>query len=153
MLHPVIARKAFEDVGINITANTYLPEGSLQAALVEKLLMREARWLRKNRSGELVGYDPETELQIGTRLVLNHNGTVHAQDVVWTNLSGDTDTSLQVVLADSKDAVIAHARTTHGFMMVGMEIRGWGMGWDEEGESVALCRNHIAAVTQIDRNV
>jgi hypothetical protein len=153
MQHPVIARKHFEELGIAITANTYLPEGTLKATLVDKLLMREARWLTRNKAGVLVGYDPVEDLQIGARLVLNQDGKVQHGDVLWTNLVGGPDKQLQELLIEGKEAVITHARTTHGFIALGMELRGWGMGWDEEGEAVALCRNHVASVSHIDRNV
>jgi len=153
MLHPVVARKHFADVGIDIRSNTYIPEGSVNAHLVEKILMREARWLSRNKAGVLVGFDPKEDLQIGSRLVLNQNGTVQATDVFWSNLHGDESTSLTELVTTGHDTTVAKARETHGFIMLGEALRGWGMGSSPEGDVIALCRNHVASVTHIERNL
>ncbi|WDS62147.1 hypothetical protein [Pseudomonas phage D6] len=153
MLHPVVARKHFNEVGIEIDTNTYIPEGSVDAHLVEKLLMRHARWLSRDKKGVLVGFHPEEDLQIGSRLVLNHNGTVQDTDVFWANFSGDESTHYQQLILEGQEDAMTKARETHGFIMLRRTARGWAMGTSPEGEVIALCRNYVAAVSHIERNL
>jgi hypothetical protein len=151
MQHPVVAKQVFIDMGLPVDGKTYYPEGSLNATLIEQVLKREARWLTYNKAGVLAGYNAEDDLMLGTRLVLNHNGKVLDSDIFWVPFAGDQDTALHQLYTEGLEAVTNKSTETHAYLMQSMTKRGWTPAFDDAGNVVSLCRNHVADVTQINR--
>ncbi|MNC24504.1 hypothetical protein D3C87_1238620 [compost metagenome] len=151
MQHPVVARQVFADVGIDLTGQTYFPEGSLNAALVEKVLQREARWLTFDKSGVLVGYNVDEDIQMGTRVVLNLKGTVDDQDIFWLPFAGDADMSLTKLYAEGLEITSSMLQETRAYIQQGITPRGWAPTFDDAGNLVGLCRNFVIDVSHINR--
>lgn len=152
MLHPVVALEHFKAAGIEFNPNTYIPEDSVKAKVIENIIGREARWLSRDKHDVLVGFDPTTDIQIGSRLVLNQEGDIDPTDITWINMSGSDGSQLSEMIIRGKADVIAKTRTRCGYIARGETERGWAMGQNEDGETVALCKNHIIYVTHVDRN-
>lgn len=151
MQHPVVAKQVFADLGIVLDGRSYFPEDSLNATLIEKVLQREARWLTYNKAGVLVGYNAEEDIQLGTRVALNHNGAVDEADIFWAPLSGDKDTPLVQLYAEGLEETTNRMQETRAYMMQRMGSRGWVPTFDDVGDLVGLCRNFIIDVSQINR--
>jgi hypothetical protein len=151
MQHPVVAKQVFSDLGIVLDGRSYFPEDSLNATLIEKVLQREARWLTYNKAGVLVGYNAEEDIQLGTRVALNHNGSVDDADIFWSPLSGDKDTPLVQLYAEGLEETTNRMQETRAYMMQCMGSRGWVPTFDDAGDLVGLCRNFIIDVSQINR--
>lgn len=151
MQHPVVAKQVFANLGITLDGQSYFPEGSVNATLIEKVLQRDARWLTYNKASVLVGYNADEDIQMGTRVVLNHNGTVDDSDIFWLPFSGDSETLLVQLYAEGLEETTNHMQETRAYMMQRMVSRGWVPTFNEAGDLVGLCRNFVIDVSQINR--
>ncbi|QBJ02822.1 hypothetical protein MZD04_gp296 [Pseudomonas phage Psa21] len=152
MLHPVISREHFAKLNLPIDNFTYFPENTVDAVLVEKLLLREARWLSRNKAGVLVGYNPEEDIQIGIRLALNQDQKVLDSDIFWTNLTGKgKDDHLDILFSDAMTDIINITRATHSYHMHSTAPRGWAACFGPNGEVEAIGRNYVIGATNIER--
>lgn len=151
MQHPVVAKQVFADLGMTLNGGTYIPEGTVNATLVEKVLQRDARWLTFDKAGVLVGYSPDEDIQMGTRVVLNLNGSVDESDIFWLPFAGDANMSLAQLYAEGLEITTNMLQETRAYLMQGMTARGWVPTFDDAGNLVGLCRNFIIDVSQINR--
>lgn len=151
MLYPVVNREEFLACGISLDHHGHIPEDSTEAYLVEKILLNKAVWLPKGKTGQLIGYDPETQIQIGCRLVLSVNSRADAKDVFWVNLEGGENSTLHELNQSGIENAVNHSAHTHMYTILHQTQNGWCIESDSDEKPVALCSNFVFAVEGIVR--
>lgn len=151
MLYPIVKRSLFEECGITLEANAYYPECSTDQHLIEKIIMTHAEWLSKDKTGALVGFNPETHVQIGSRLVLSENGQANSDDWFWLNLHGDQRSTMYELKAEGLVDVVNLSGNTHAYTIHQRVQRGWATEVDSDEQVVALCVNNVFAVSDVMR--
>lgn len=151
MLYPVVKRSLFEECGIDLGENRYYKEDSVDQHVIEKIILTHAEWLPKDQTGAIVGYDPETHIQIGCRLVLSQDNTAHPDDIFWVSMEGDERSTMFELLQEGIQSVVNMSANTHMYTIRDQVKRGWAMGTDIDGKPVALCANFVFVVDGIMR--
>jgi len=151
MLYPVVKRSLFEECGITLGENKYYMEDSTEHHLIEKIIMANVEWLSKDKRGVLSAYDPETHIQLGCRLVLNNQNTVHPDDIFWINLTGDEKSTMYEMIQFGLESVVNMSANSHMYTIQVQGKRGWAMASDLDGKPVALCANFVFGVDGVIR--
>lgn len=151
MQYPVIALEHLQAVGIELGENIWYPESSTAAYLIQKIIDTHAVLLTKDKTGQLAGYDPETQIQIGHRLNLNENNAVDRDNMFWANVYVSDKPTPHEMYETGLEMVTNLSTNTHTYQVEKYVPRGWAMGYNEDGKVVALCRNTVAVVQGIHR--
>lgn len=144
MQYPVVALEDLNAVGITLGENVWYPETSTEAYLIQKIIETRSVLLTKDKTGQLAGYDPETQIQIGHRLILNENNAVTPDNMFWTNVYVSDKPTEHEMYETGLELVTSLSTNTHSYQVERYVPRGWSMGYNEDGKVVALCRNTIA---------
>lgn len=151
MLYPIVKRSLFEECGISLAPKMYYREASTESYLIDKIVMGNAEWLPKDKTGTLVGFDPETHIQIGVRLLLNEGNSIHSEDSFWTNLQGDSRSTIYELKAEGLVDVVNMSGNTHAYSITGRAQLGWATEVDADEKVVALCVNNMFGVSDVMR--
>lgn len=149
MLHPVLKKKLFDDLQIPIETRGYYGEFGIDTHLMDTLIKREARWLSMNRAGALVGFDPEEDIYVGARLVLNKNGVVHPDDIISVLVTGTPEMSTDELQIKAYTDVINQAVKTHTWASSNSGQYGWVV--DKTPEGIIIQRNYVNFVSHVSR--
>lgn len=152
MKQPVLAIADLAEVGIELRENMYIHSQSADEHIITRLLKHKAVWLDRGPKGELIGYDPETQIQLGVRLVLNNGEAIKDEHVSWGNLRGLPEHEMPELVTTSLETLIATISHSWSFVVQSMHERGWAMGVDDDGKPVALCQNNVFQVEQLIRH-
>lgn len=152
MKQPVLLIADLAEVGIVLRENLYIHSQSADEHILTRMLKHKAVWLDRGPKGELIGYDPETQIQIGTRIVLNDGGDVKPEHISWGNLRGLPEWDMPELVTTSMETLIANIAHSWSFVVQSTHERGWTMGVDDDGKPVALCQNNVFIVEQLVRH-